>query len=435
MTGPAERPTDSVRVLPLAEVGSEWLPNWLRVPLAPNAEEVHQLQSLTSDEQSLFNWSGDLTTYRGFRGTRPLHELVGLSFRQTVDVIAPVAGPAIPEDKDRAIYATPCQLQEAELVGETKKRAARRGESLVGKQRCKGCMTTSTLKVADLDGLSVEEAAEMVGALIAAGISFLLHSTFSHGSKAGIRMRLWLPLDAPVDGKTYQRISKVVNRLLFRDLADRTCDALHQQQGLWATQSSTQVQAFRYVHEAKVLSVTSLLSHVEPEKPALPASSKWTATRPIAALFGPAISRPTTNYVPQLVAASRFWDAETYEVWDDVMMCFVALRVWGREDELFDICLDYCQRGSAHATAKNHLQQYSPAHIFSTRDARMPPEAALGKLFRMARDGALDVLERARRHGLPKADVHVAGLYLATYHPDTFATHKALDDLAGNHHA
>ena len=126
-------------------------------------------------------WTGSLTTFKGFTGTRPVLELTNATWPEIVPVLAPET-PAVLDDKSRGQYFVPCQLKEAPLVGNTLEAANKNGQPTSGKMRSKSHVTEATMLVIDVDGFTAPDFTTGLSKIASDGLTILYFTTFSHGS-------------------------------------------------------------------------------------------------------------------------------------------------------------------------------------------------------------------------------------------------------------
>ena len=150
------------------------------------------------------DWHGSITTFHGFKGTRPVRELENLDWRDLTIVLAPKTA-AILTDKKDGQYFVPCPLKDAPLVGQTLEAAITNGEPPAGKMRSKIHVTEASMLVVDVDGLSEADFLAGLAKIEGDGLIYLAYTTHSHGraDKPGIRARMVIPLDHPLNAVEY----------------------------------------------------------------------------------------------------------------------------------------------------------------------------------------------------------------------------------------
>jgi hypothetical protein len=153
----------------------------------------------------LSSWTGSVTFFNGFTGTRPTEAIVGANFNQIAAAICSDQ-PAILTDKINGRYYVPCGWKEAPFIGNTLERAQQAGEPTVGKMRSKQHVTEASMLVVDVDGLSEEAFQAGLDALAKDGVTYLAYSTHSYGNpeKPGMRARLIVPVDRPLGDLEYR---------------------------------------------------------------------------------------------------------------------------------------------------------------------------------------------------------------------------------------
>jgi len=138
-------------------------------------------------DKPLSEYRTSVTTFKGFTGTRPDTEFTNTTWDEIKNLVCSDK-PAILTDKKQGTYFVPCELKTAQLVGKTLEAAKKKGDSLVGKMRSKSHVTTSNLLVMDVDGLKPKgRLKEIRERMEADGITFLIFTTYSHGSRDKIR--------------------------------------------------------------------------------------------------------------------------------------------------------------------------------------------------------------------------------------------------------
>lgn len=177
----------------------------------------------------------NLTLFRGFTGTVPVHQASDL-FAQ--EVLSLMAGELIQKtEKAHVPYATPITFSEAPYIGRTAERMLKQGRT-VGVQRsadhAQNCKAGHVLF--DFDDLPNDQTARVIEALERAqSFAFTSHS---HGklNKAGNSFRAVFFLDEPITGvKNYQNCWRGIEKTFFPGLPDFTSSKPYQMQGCWAT--------------------------------------------------------------------------------------------------------------------------------------------------------------------------------------------------------
>jgi len=337
-------------------------------------------------------------------------------------IVANPDAPALVEDKTRALYIVPCALREAPYISNTLERAKREGwPSMVGKQRSAAHCTNCAILKFDLDGMSAEQGAMVLETLKASGLAFVAYSTHSYGLKDGMRVRVFIPLDRELPQLEYELAWFGAAENLFSELIglegnilDESARKISQQQSVWCTAPSRAHLAFRQSVTGGAASADALITagmakhRAPPKRPGV-----WQARN--AGLM------PTPD-IAQLTAAQQHTPDE-YESWIKVGNCYKALVPLVGDDTAYDLWLGYSARGTH--ISKNDTAAYSPEAKWGTFAPSLPPDAAMGTLFAMARDGALGVI-RAELATAVMSDVgRAAAQYLAKYHK------KAFNELTG----
>ena len=218
----------------------------------------------TLSTMPLADWSGSLTTFQGFTGTKPDRELGDASWEEVAQLICPEA-PAQHANKNDGQFFVPCLLKEAPLVGNTLDVAVKNGQPQTGKMRSKQHVTEASLLVMDVDGLPESDFADVLTKIERAGLTFIAYTTYSHGSrdKPGVRARIAVPLDRPVDAEAYAAVWHGFDRQYLRGLAGKADSSganLYQQQGTWCCDPSRVKQAECWRHVDGVASADALIA-------------------------------------------------------------------------------------------------------------------------------------------------------------------------------
>lgn len=375
---------------------------------------------LLRSQVPLADWRCSLTCFDGFFNTHPAAEADNLTFTDVATMLAPRTGPQMVVDKKKGRFVIATRLSVQPLVGRSMRRAIERKLATIGKQRSASHVTDTTLVAMEFDELTEDQARIILLSLMEAGIAFIAYSSWSHGRKPGVRMRIWFPVDRAVDKMEYRRLARTINLNLCDDLGDRSAANLSQQQGMWMAAPDTAHHAFCVIREGHPLSVAALEAlEVKPAMPVQGATAWLSGPRPAFE------TQPTTGPVrvdlDQVTAALQLWDAENYQPWITAGMCLIALRGHAPTDALYDRWIAFCARGSARATAKNDQPAFSPSRLFVESKAVMPADRALATLFAVARDNALALLHTSLTTPVSPDCLLQAARYLSTYHPRAWA--------------
>lgn len=349
---------------------------------------------------TLGEWRGDAALFAGFFNTAPAEEIHGVPWAMLLANLAPSDGPAIVAEKADCVYFLPCLLKDAPLVGKTRERAEERGTSLVGKMRSAMHITEARLIVADLDGITEAQLADIESRMQAEGLTYLLYSTHSHGraDKPGIRCRVLLPVDTPLNSTDYALACAGANVLLFAGLADPACFKLCQQNGAYTTAADRAALAFRRDHRAGVCSVAALLAAApKPQaKPSVPVrlaeASPFTERRVRAALA-------------QL-------DPNPWGTWNKAGLMLKAAY----SDAAFDAWAAW----SATADEGTRLTRDEYAAEWDKLKPYAQSGPAEGALMAMARGAALQTARAHAATGVWDAAGKAALVYLRAHYPRTF---------------
>ena len=357
-------------------------------------------------EMRLADWYGDLTLFHGFYGTRPTTVLKNVSLMDIVANIAPFDGPAVVANKKTAPYFVPCALRDAPLVNGTRAKAEILGLPLIGMQRSAAHVTVARMVVADLDGITLAQLFAILNRLKAAGVTFLLYSTHSHGrpDKPGVRCRLLFPVDLSLDSVQYKHAASGANVLFFDGLADVSGFALHQQQGVWATAPEREHLAFRRIHRAGVASAAALVAAV----PKVETPKRGSV---LAAFSGPGMFD-----MQRVVDALEWLDPNQYQSWLSTAIYLKA--AYG--DAAYPAWLAWGDTADEKHKVMNN-GECAPDKVWGEIEPRMPSGAGSGTLFAHARDNAVEAVRNASAIGRWDQHAQVALVYLRRYHSRLYA--------------
>ena len=366
------------------------------------------------------NWRGALTGFACKLCTAPDFELSDATIQEIAATVAPADGPALVGDKDRVTYFVPGLLRNAPLVEKTLVRSIARGQPTIGKQRSAGHFVEACFMIFEFDGLEDEQWDLVLERLKTTGLHFVAYSTWSHGraDKPGVRVRVLVFLDRPLAAPEYARAWHSGNAVIFNGLADPTGAKPYQQQGVWATSPDRAALAFRVVGRGAITSSDALIA-AAPEV-ARPFKVSGSAATNADLLLG--VSLPT---LARLRAAAPWINTDTYEQWMRAMMACAALKPYIGEHEATNLAEGISCNAPDGTQARNTDAQYDPAVIVEQQTPTMPPEAAAGTLFAMARDSAIATVKADRGKAQLSDRGRAAALYLATHH------RAAFNDLKG----
>lgn len=232
-----------------------------------NASSLPHFTDLCS-ATPLADWRGDLALFDGLYATLPSKIHTALNWNDFSKEICPDE-PIVVGDKRDAPYFLPCQLHEAPLTGQTLARARQNGEPSIGKMRSKDHVTESNVLLFDYDRIEEQEFERIRSFLEGTNLTYLAYTTFSHGQedKPGMRIRLCMPVDRPLDAVAYTAAWQRFAALL-PVVPDTTGSKLCQQQGTWVCHQDRLDKADRWSNDAGVLSVKPLMSHAIQDKSA-----------------------------------------------------------------------------------------------------------------------------------------------------------------------
>ena len=229
---------------------------------------VQKVAAPTLSDKPISEYRASITTFKGFTSTRPDQEITNTTWDETKNLVCSNK-PAVLTDKKQGTYFVPCELKDAPLVGKTLETAKINGDPLIGKMRSKSHVTDSNLLVMDIDGLDPNVVETARNKMKGDRISFLMYTTYSHGStdKPGERLRLIIPLDKSVSPDEYQYIWRAIDRLYFgRKVfkADPSGVNLYQQQGTWCCHPNRRDKANSFCHDAGLAKTDYLIKKGKP---------------------------------------------------------------------------------------------------------------------------------------------------------------------------
>jgi len=364
--------------------------------------DVRTLLSSAATSARIF----DVTFFPGPFATIPSAEYAGQTASQIIDMIAPEDGLRLAEDKVHVPYFVPCMLKVAPFVGKTAERYP--GQS--GKQRSASHVTAGAWFASDLDGITTEDKARILGRLEASGVLFCAYSTYSHGKNPDeVRMRVLVFMDRSLEPLQWADVWHVLNRVFFDGLADVATAKLSQQAGVWATHPEREGAALRVMNRGALLSADALLALVPPK------AEHPQRVRP--KVSGAAL---TGRYADALARIG----AESFAPWMTGLSALKAAVLQGElpEDDAAGLWFAFSESGSDAAKTHNDDKRYDPAHLWETWEpTAAPAEGLVGKLFASARDAALSACRAdVARVGHLTDEGLCAARYLAKYHPRAF---------------
>lgn len=332
----------------------------------------------------LSEWRGQWTCFKGNKNAVPVGEAAG-DFNALCQSLAPSLGPKVALDKGSVRYFLPTHLKVAPLVGKTRERALALGQSLEGKQRSASHVTTANMIAVDIDGVSEGEFKGYLSRLGDAGLAFLAYSSYSHGNpeKSGVRSRVVIPVDTPLDRYAYSTAAGGVAAIYFGGQTDKSGAVLCQQQGVWATNPAWKQKAFRLVSPGNVTSSEQLMA----ANPTPQRAVKERVQNPFAAACEAVVFDEQ-----RIRDALRWIDPEPYKTWVDAALFLKA--AYG--DESYDIWLEWTNTATDKITDGN-TDEYAPQTVWECLDPFLPPAAAAGTLFAAAREGAAAATRQAMK--------------------------------------
>jgi len=332
----------------------------------------------------LSEWCGQWTFFKSINSTLPIEEVEG-DFDALCQSLAPKDWPRVVLDKGSVRYFLPTHLKVAPLVGITRKRALELGQPLEGRQRSASHVTTAKMIVVDIDGVSGDEFKGCLRALRDGGLAFLTYSSFSHGNpeKSGVRSRVIIPVDTPLDSATYSSAAGGLAAAYFGGQVDKSGAVLCQQQGVWATNPIWNQKAFRLFSPGNVASSEQLMA----ANPAPQRATKGKVQNPFAAAHEPVVFDEQ-----RIRDALRWIDPEPRKTWVNTALYLKA--AYG--DESYGMWLKWTNTAPEKITEGN-TDQYAPQAVWDGIDPFLPSDAGAGALFAAARDGAAEAAQRAAK--------------------------------------
>jgi hypothetical protein len=328
-----------------------------------------------------------VTEFPSSRETIPSAEHVGLDWKGVEGIYA--GNLVITTDKAEVSYVLPCLLKEAEFVGKTAERMAKRG-LFVGKQRSANHVTVARVLVFDFDGLNRAQLNGIAARLNSLMYLCLVYSSYSHGNpqKPGAHIRVVICLDREVNAAEYTTLWLVINDQMFDGLADPSSRHMYQQQGVWATRPDRRDKAFKRIAGAIPLPCDRWL----PENSVIQSKAEQVATA------------ATSEQIRRTKQAIRWVDTSDYEQWIKVGSALKAMDENAFEQDWLSV-----------SEPSNDLR-YNPEAVWNSLRPNMPAEAGYRTILAIARDGATAAVEKCR--GLEKftPEGEAAAMYLNQYH-------------------
>ena len=330
----------------------------------------------------LIDWQGHLAIFDGNKNTRPVKEIKG-GFEDISESLAPGAGPMVSSDKQSIKYFLPTQLKKAPLIGETKKYAEQNGHPLIGKQRSASHVTTANMLVLDIDGLPKENIKICLKKLKSKNLAFLVFSSYSNGNpeKKGVRCRLIIPVDTPIDSNDYKKVANAFSSLYLSGQADKSGATLCQQQGIWATHPKWKKKAFKIMSPGSVTSSAELIAK-SPVRNFLEAKK-------VQNTFKSTLCHEIFN-TTRVRLALTWIDPNPYKSWVDTAIFLKA--AFG--DEAYGVWLEWSNSATEDIKVGN-TANYAPDAVWDNCDPFLSPDMAAGALFLKARDETDKIAQRA----------------------------------------
>jgi hypothetical protein len=343
-----------------------------------------------------------LTCFERQRQTIPSVEYTDLSAATIIERVAPKDGPRILTEKHQAPHFVTSPLRVAPYVHKT---AARFPPGAQGKQRSSSHVIESAWFPFDIDDISGDDKAAILGAL--EGFVYCAFSTHSNGKESGhVRMRVLAFADRTLEPADWTRAWHSIDRELFDGKADKTTAQMHQCAAVWATHPDREALSFRHVGKGDLLSADTLL-----------------AVAPKLTPRAPYISPPTNPSArrAKYEAALQWRNAGVYVVWNSTFMALVAAVVSGElnDADARTLWLTWSDTAPAARRARNDDARYSPDAMWERKPTlTTAPGRLIGALFGQARDEAVRCLKLEWPGKLSPRAV-LAATYLRLYFPLT----------------
>ena len=194
--------------------------------------------------KSLEQWRGDVTFFNKVSRPVPCKEILDAPWSEIVSAIKPEEPTRINDKADAKVFL-PCRLQELP-----------NSDGAMEKKRSKDHVTEAKILVVDIDGLPEANFQEGLDKLKADNVTFIAYTTFSHGLKADMRVRVVVPLDSAVDLREYAAVWRNFDRKYFNG-ADKSGAKMYQAQAVYCCHPDRQSQTWE--NAAELLSVEELL--------------------------------------------------------------------------------------------------------------------------------------------------------------------------------
>lgn len=354
-----------------------------------------------------------VTVFPSSRETLPCAEHVGLDWPGVMSVYAGEL--IVTKDKTHVPYTVPCPLKEGPFVSKTAERMANLGRT-IGKQRSASHVTEARLLVFDFDGLKRAQMQGVLSALRGLMCLCLVYSSYSHGNpeKPGARFRVVIALDRLVDICEYAVIWSALNKQVFDNQADPTSRYMYQQQGVWASHPDWADKAFKYVGRGEPLPC-----------------DRWHTAKTAQKTSAPRATPTPIARNSRISAALRWIDANVTGTWQLVGMALKALEPELGADALGH-WLEFSESAEDTAKKQNNDSRYNPLTMWESFTPTMPMEAAQGKLFALARDGAAAAVKEAIHKGELDNRAKGAVSYLEQRHTRFLSSLLAVAGIGGD---
>lgn len=303
------------------------------------------------------------TTFQGFTGTKPVREFEAVPWGEVAHLMRPLA-PTLLADKKDGQFFVPCPLKEAPLVGNTLDAAIKVGQPAIGKMRSKQHVTEAAMLVIDVDGLTENSFEAGLGKMKSDGLTYLAFTTHSHGSedKPGVRVRLAIPLDRPVDTAAYADAWHGFDQRYWNGQvgkADPSGANLYQQQGTWSCHPGRAEQAKFWENSAGVASVDALIAIGNATLVSRGVQSNTAAKSAKNIWISPRTNHATGSFASN--SGSDYPDSDANKVADacQQIRAFRATKGAGQSEPLWFDCqgvVGYCVNGAVTC------QEWSSGH-------------------------------------------------------------------------
>lgn len=357
------------------------------------------------------NFRGSITTHASSLDVFPSEEFVDEPLAVIANVICGGDSPVVTSDKTTVPYfVATIYRDDVPFTEKTLPKALARGLGTHGKQRSRAHCTESAVFVYEFDGITDAQRALVEKQVGSSGLQAYIFSSYSHGSpapdKQGNRFRVALLADVAQGHDDHEAAHEALGKELFDGVPyDPSCKRPYQQQGCWATNPEWKHHTFKLMFKGGL---------VDGKK----AAAAGYAMRPPKVSHSSSRDQLSADEQTQRLVDGLCWiDPNTTSIWILVVTALKTLGAVIGFDNARELAVRYSERGSEDAKKHNDDPRYDPATFFDNVQPTMPPEAAMGTLCGLARDGAVAALTSGFRAGCVD---HDAAQYLLKFHRREF---------------